>query len=79
MLGSLNPKLEESLGPLLNQLRSSFEPVMAPQNARFHVFQNFQNFDSLVKYRSIWGEIPVNLNVLDHFVFQNLEFRNYTD
>ena len=79
MLGSLNPKPKESLGPLLNQLRSSFEPVMAPQNARFHVFQNFQKFDSLVKNRTIWGERQVNLDELDRSMFQNLEFKNYTD
>ena len=55
---------------------SSSEPIKVFDQTMFHVFQKF---DSLVKYRSIWGERQVNLDELDRSVFQNLEFRNYTD
>ena len=39
------------------------------------MFQNFQKFDTLVKYRSIWGERQVNLDELDPSNCRNLESR----
>ena len=40
-------------------------------------FKMLKHFDSLVKYRSIWGERQINLDKLDHFVFQNLKSRKW--
>ena len=39
------------------------------------MFQNFQQFDTLVKYRSIWGERQVNLDELDPSSCRNLKSR----
>ena len=47
---------------------SPFTHVEEFDHTRFHVFQNSQKFDSLVKYRSIWGERLVNLDELDCLV-----------
>ena len=54
---------------------STSEPVEVFDQTRFHVFQNFQKFDTLVKYRSIWGERQVSLNELDPSIRRNLESR----
>ena len=54
---------------------STFEPVEVFNQTRFHVFQNFQKFDALVKYRSIWGERQLNLDELDPSSCRNLESR----
>ena len=71
MLGSLNPKPKESLGPFLNQLSSLTKLG----------FMFFKTFKNLIPWLSIglWGERQVDLDELDCSMFQNLEFRNYTN
>ena len=74
------PKNARKFKSKAKRVSGSFsEPVEFFDQTRFHVFQNFQKFDSLVKNRTIWGERQVNLDEIDRSVFQNLEFRNYTD
>ena len=71
------PKNARKFKSKAKRVSGSFsEPFEVFNYTRFHVFQKF---DSLVRYRSIWGERQVNLDELDRSVFQNLEFRNYTD
>ena len=56
---------------------SSSKPAEVFDQTRFHIFQNYQKFESLVKFRSIWGERQVNLDELDHSMYQNLESRKW--
>ena len=73
---AMAPKNARKFKSKAKRVSGSFsKPVEVFDQTRFHVFQKFQNFDSLVKYRFIWGERQVNLDDLDHSVFQNLEFR----
>ena len=57
--------------------KSSFELVEVFDQTRFHVFQNFQKFDTLLKYRSIWGERQVILDELDPSIRRNLESKGW--
>ena len=44
---------------------------------RFCTLQNAQNFGTLVKYRSIWGERQIDLDMLGSSIKHNLESRNW--
>ena len=46
-------------------------------STRFHSFKNFEIYDTLIKFRSIWSERNVNLDELVPFVQQNLESRGW--
>ena len=56
---------------------SSFEPIVEFDQTRFYTLQNEQKFETLVKYRSIWGERQINLDELDHSIHRNLESRKW--
>ena len=56
---------------------SSSKPAEVFDQTRFHIFQNYQKFESLIKYRFIWGERQVNLDELDCFVYHNLDSRKW--
>ena len=44
---------------------------------RFKSQENQDNFESLTKYRSIWGERKLNLDELDPKIHRNFESRNW--
>ena len=44
---------------------------------RFKSQENRDNFESLTKYRSIWGERKLNLDELDPKICRNFKSRNW--
>ena len=55
----------------------SSKPVEVLDQTRFHIFQNAQKFESLVKSRFVWSERQTNLDELDRSMYHNLESRKW--
>lgn len=56
--------------------KSTFAPVIEFDHIRFPNSKNEKLFETLIKYRSIWGERQVNLDELDPSICRNLQYRN---
>ena len=56
---------------------AAFELEVVFDQSRFETHIDEQTFETLIKYRSIWGERKINLDELHPFVCRNLQFRHW--
>jgi len=61
--------------PITKRVSKSISFIKVLDSTRFHSFKNFEIYDTLIKFKSIWSERNVNLDELVPFVQQNLESR----
>ena len=68
-------KRGKSKAKRVHRVASELEVVF--DQLRFKTHADEQTFETLIKYRSIWGERKINLDELHPFVCRNLQFRHW--
>ena len=57
--------------------KAASEPEVVFDQLRFEMHADEQTFETLIKYRSIWGERQINLDELHPSVRENLQSRHW--